>query len=163
MPPLREVCLPGETSTGADSAFYSTHQHFHHPPSSGLLQEGTEMAGYSGDGGKGERPHGFKQGTKDSPSVPSGSTAQEVRAASRPAGTDRKTSPGSWRQGRESQGGMERNVPVAPAKHRMEGQGPRAREGRKSASTRLLGLGTPLHRQDHFENTKRSKNKPWPP
>lgn len=42
--------------------------------------------------------------SEHSPSVPSGSIAQEVRAASRPAGIGRKTSPGSWRQGGKSQG-----------------------------------------------------------
>lgn len=50
-----------------------------------------------------------QRGHQYSPSVPSGSRAQEVRAASRPAGTGRRTSPGSWRQGGQSPRGMERS------------------------------------------------------
>lgn len=149
------------TLTGADSAFYSAHQHSHHHPALRVYRKGLRWL-VQQRGGGGGRVTGLQWGTEDSPSVPSGSTAQEVRAASRPAGTHRKTSPGSWRQGSESQGGREGNDPV-PAKHRREGQGPGVREGRGSVSTRLLGLGTWLHRQDHFKDTERSKNKHWPP
>lgn len=49
------------------------------------------------------RTWGFPDG-EYSPSVPSGSTALEVRAANKPADTGRRTSPGSWRQGNASPG-----------------------------------------------------------
>lgn len=52
--------------------------------------------------------------SEHSPSVPSGSIAQEVRAASRPAGIGRKTSPGSWRQGGKSQGQDREKCPCRP-------------------------------------------------
>ena len=56
--------------------------------------------------------------SEHSPSVPSGSIAQEVRAASRPAGIGRKTSPGSWRQGGKSHGQDRESVPAGASQAR---------------------------------------------
>jgi hypothetical protein len=78
--------------------------HFHHWPTLPFFQKkGREVTP-----GNSRRevenmktPRGVRR-SEYSPSVPSGSKAQEVRAASRPPGTGRKTSPGSWRQGSKS-------------------------------------------------------------
>lgn len=89
---LMEVFL--ETSTGADSAFFSSRQDI--PTStqcSVLPEEGQRTTGNGRRGGQ----TASRGGSEYSPSVPSGSIAQGERAASRPAGTGRKTSPGSWR------------------------------------------------------------------
>lgn len=118
------------TSTSADSAFYSTHQHSHHhpaPASTGRDWDGWEQQ-------RGGEATWLQGGSEDSPSVPSGSTAQEVRAASRPAGTGRKTSPGSWRQGRSHREGWRKTSLWRPPSSGGKGKGQeRGREGGQRA------------------------------
>ena len=89
-----------ETLTGAGSASHSIHPHLHHE----WAARGRNSRRVGGQGVS-------ERGGEYSPSVPSGSRAREVRAASKPAGTGRRTSPGSWRQGGQSPRGTEKPLP----------------------------------------------------